>query len=145
MADQFFLLPCQDKKCAIATALPLRSLQDVIQHRRPPATDTDFVNFACPHCGLGSVHHASNLKPTPATSSPVLVRLPLYCAFLRCDNPRCEVRVTVHTTARIGDETYNLTTASRSWKVGALECVFGHRAKQPIELVERHVFAPEGN
>jgi hypothetical protein len=144
MADQFVVLPCKDKKCEIATTLPLRSLQDVVQHRNPSSTDTDFVNFVCPHCGLGAVHRVSDLKPTRAESVDILVRLPLYCGFLQCANKGCELRVSVHTTAQSADENAEPTKALRNWKVGALECSDGHRAKEPIKLLAHHVFAPEG-
>ena len=141
MPNQFVVLPCQDKKCGIETTLPQQILQDVIQHQRRSSTDSGFVNFVCPNCGLGAVHRASDLKPIQAVSVRTLVRPPIWRAFLRCVDPSCEVRVTVHTTAQIGDEPYSLTTASRNWKVDALECADGHRAKQPIELLGHHVFA----
>ena len=141
MADLFVVLPCEDRKCGIATALPLRILRDVTQHRRQPATDTGFVNFVCPHCGLGAVHRVSNLKPIQAESADTLVRLPIYRAFLQCDNPRCEVLVIAHTTAESAAENAGPTKALRRWKVGALECVYGNPTKQPIKLLEHHVFA----
>ena len=144
MADRFFVLSCKDKKCGIETALPLRILADVTQHQRPSATGSCFVNFVCPHCGLGTQHLVEKLETREAISVPALVRLPMYSAFLRCDNPCCEVRVLVHAIAQTGDKNAGPTKALHSWKVGALECMDGHRAKLPVEVAEHHVFAPEG-
>src|ERR1035441_3621019 len=101
MGPTFVVIPCMGCH-RVATTLPLRALPDIIQHRIRSATDERFVNFVCPHCGMGSAHCVDTLKNVPAVSVQTLVRLPLYCASLQCDGQRCEFPVTVHTLARSG-------------------------------------------
>src|ERR1039458_2352710 len=141
MADTFVVLPCEN--CGAGRTLPLRSLGDIIQHRRPSSKETDFVNFVCPHCGLGSLHLDHRLERREAMSVPRLVRPPLYCAFLECDSNSCTLRVSVHAIAQSGESNAEPTTAWRNWKVGTLECSDGHHAKEPIALLAHHVFSPE--
>ena len=141
MADSFVLLPC--KGCSIATTLPLRSLPDITQSRRQSSTDTDFANFVCPRCGLGSVHLVVQLERREAVSVARVVRPPLYRAFLKCGAERCKLRVVAHTTARSGVQKAEPTKAVREWKVDALACADGHRAKHPTEQLDHDVFEPE--
>lgn len=140
MPNQFVVLPCQDKICRLATTLPLQMLPDVTQYQRQFPSSHGFVNFACPHCGLGSVHYVADLKPIQALSVTSLVRPRLYRATMKCDEKRCESPVIVHTTIQSEDETVKRTIEARNWRVATLECRDGHRAKQPTEFLSGHVF-----
>jgi hypothetical protein len=104
----------------------------------------DFVNFVCPHCGLGTVHQVKNLERRPALSVPRLIRPPLYCALLECDDPNCSARLLIHTTARGADQNGKPHREVTTWNVEALRCLNGHPAKAPVKLQNGHVFASEG-
>jgi hypothetical protein len=140
MADSFVILP---GKCEVDTTLPLRSLPDITQHRNPSSTDTDFANFVCPHCGLGSMHLVGQPQRHGATSVARIIRPALYCAFLQCVSKRCERRGQVHTIAQSATQTAEPIMAVRKWKVDSLECRDAHHANQPAECKEHHVFNPE--
>jgi len=143
MNPQFFLLPCVG--CGIATSYPQRSFQDIKQHRRQSPTDAGFVNFVCPNCGLGSLHHVDNLEWRESMSFLTLVRPPLYCASLQCGNEYCKARVLAHTTAQSAAPNAQPKKQVHTWKVDVLECPYGHHAKEPVSLKDGHVFAPEGD
>lgn len=140
MVASFVVLPC---KCEVDTTLPLRSLPDITQHRNPSSSHTDFANFVCSHCGLGSLHLVGQLQTREATSVARIVRPPLYCASLQCGGEHCKLHVQAHTIAQSGATNAKPIKAVRKWKVDSLECRDGHHAKQPAECTEHHVFNPE--
>ena len=139
MVDSF-VVRC---KCGGSTVFPLRSLQDITQHRKPSITDNAFANFVCPRCGFGARHLIDKLERRESTPPPFLVRLPLYRAFLQCGNPRCDLQVTVDTIAQSGAQNSKPKTAVDRWDVRALECPDGHHAKEPPVLKHHMVIAPE--
>jgi hypothetical protein len=139
-AASFVVLPCN---CEVDTTLPLRSLPDITQHRNPSSRDTDFANFVCPHCGLGSLHLVGQLQRCEATSVARIVRPPLYCASLQCGSEHCELHVQAHTIAQSGAQNAEPIRAVRKWKVDSLECRVGHHANHPAECKEHYVFNPE--
>src|SRR6266542_3333255 len=141
MRPLFVVLPCAE--CQVGTSIPLQTLQDITQHQTRSATGAEFANFVCPHCGRGSLHNFGALQPHEATSFPTLVRPPLYCAALECDDKHCQLRVLVHTLAQSGALDAGPKTAAHNWKVGALVCCGEHHAKEPATLVGHWVFAPQ--
>lgn len=90
------------------------------------------------------MHPVGQLERREAVSVVArVVRPPLYRAFLKCGAERCKVRVVVHTIARSGVQRAEPTKAVCEWKVGALACADGHRAKHPAERLDHDVLDPE--
>src|SRR5947209_3886307 len=92
----FAILPCE---CGLETTLPLEALRDITQRQRQSPKDGAFVNFVCPHCGLGARHLVDRLEYREATSFPILFRPPMFHASLKCDRKPCDSHAIVHTLA----------------------------------------------
>jgi hypothetical protein len=131
----FTILPC--KECKVATTLPLFSLEEIKQYRTQSATE--FVNFVCPNCGLGSAHSVASLEKRESISFPTLVRPTLYCASLRCSEAHCKLHVLIHTLAESNASGPKI--GLHRWKVDTLVCVDGHYAQSPAGLLTHHIFS----
>ncbi len=141
MGPLFYVLPCPNPKCQMQNWLPYEALQQIVQNRARGASHEKFVNFVCPHCGLGIAYRLQDLQPRPSVSFPTLVREPLYCATLRCGEKGCELKVLAHTKAKTGKQDSEPRFPVQDWKSAGLECPNGHHATEPPELLGHSVLA----
>lgn len=92
-----------------------------------------YVDFVCPHCGVGIRRWEREIL-LREFSSPARYTPALYHAFLRCDSQRCAGRAEVHTLAESDSPNAEPRIAVSNWKLEGINCHEGHDLKQPLEL-----------